>query len=342
MAFVRAIVWAYAVRAMDAQPVLALAQIAPHQLHEAGACITAWQMEALCEGAMRELDDEALGWFERRLPWGSYGMLARASITAAHLGLALSRWCRHHNLLTHAVTLTLESDGSTAHIRLTPHAGALCLGSVGDEGDEDRQRLREFGMVSLLRNIHGLACWLIDTRIELLRAQFPFAAPAHAGVYPLLFTGVVAFDAPEAAISFDAHYLTRALARDEAQLHQMLQRALPLTVRPYRRDRPLVQRVRQLLASDPAAMHSGQQLAVQLHVSTRTLHRQLKDEGTSLQHLKDQMRQIRATELLQRTERPMKQIALAVGFTSEKSFIRAFRAWTGLTPALFRSHTRTV
>ena len=28
---------------------------------------------------MQELDDEALGWFNRRLPWGSYGMLARAS-----------------------------------------------------------------------------------------------------------------------------------------------------------------------------------------------------------------------------------------------------------------------
>jgi hypothetical protein len=49
---------------------------------------------------MQELDDEALGWFSRRLPWGSYGMLCRASLTSPDLGVAIKRWCRHHRLLT--------------------------------------------------------------------------------------------------------------------------------------------------------------------------------------------------------------------------------------------------
>jgi len=35
--------------------------------------VTASQFEALCRVAMQQLDDEALGWFSRRLPWGSYG-----------------------------------------------------------------------------------------------------------------------------------------------------------------------------------------------------------------------------------------------------------------------------
>jgi hypothetical protein len=53
-------------------------------------------MELLSGTAMQELDDEGLGWFSRRLPWGSYGMLARASLSAPNLGVALKRWCRHH------------------------------------------------------------------------------------------------------------------------------------------------------------------------------------------------------------------------------------------------------
>ena len=329
MAFVQAIVRAYALRGMDPGPVLQLAQITPNTVAQPQARITAWQMEALCDGAMRELDDEALSWFSRRLPWGSYGMLARASITAPHLGLALARWCRHHGLLTDDIALALATEGGTARIVLTEHR------PPGGDG-----ALREFCLVSVLRNIHGLACWLIDSRLPLQGARFPFAAPAHADVYPLLFPGPVAFGAGQAAIQFDARYLALPLARYEAALRLMLERALPLTVLQYRRDRLLVQRVRQVLATDPATLHSAEVLAERLHLSPRTLHRQLKEEGASLQRLKDEVREKRAIELLHRTDRPIKQVAQAAGFLNEKSFIRAFRGWTGQSPAEFRRQSR--
>ncbi|RYF62574.1 MAG: AraC family transcriptional regulator, partial [Comamonadaceae bacterium] len=94
IAFVRAIVLAYEQRGLRPDQALAQAQIAPQLLHDDQARITAWQMERISDAAMQELDDEALGWFSRRLPWGSYGMLARASISSPHLGVALARWCR--------------------------------------------------------------------------------------------------------------------------------------------------------------------------------------------------------------------------------------------------------
>ncbi|PKO78764.1 MAG: AraC family transcriptional regulator, partial [Betaproteobacteria bacterium HGW-Betaproteobacteria-13] len=34
--------------------------------------------------------------------------------------------------------------------------------------------------------------------------------------------------------------------------------------------------------------------------------------------------------------KPVKQVAAAVGFDSEKSFSRAFREWTGVAPGQFR------
>jgi Arabinose-binding domain of AraC transcription regulator, N-term len=79
MAFARAVALAYERRGMDPSEALALAQITPAQLRRPQGRITAPQMEALCGHAMRELDDEALGWFSRRLPWGSYFMLARVN-----------------------------------------------------------------------------------------------------------------------------------------------------------------------------------------------------------------------------------------------------------------------
>ena len=326
MAFVRAIVQAYTLRGMDASAVLRQAQITPSEIDDPHGRITALQMEQLSDGAMRELDDEALGWFGRRLPWGSYGMLARASISAPHLGLALQRWCRHHGLLTDDIALTLTSDGATATLAITEH--------------RDLGTLREFCLVSMLRNALGLACWLIDSRLPLQGADFPFAPPPHHAVYPLLFAGPIAFQAPQAALRFDARYLALPLRRDEDALRTMLQRALPLTVRQYRRDRLLVQRVRQVLAADSGALYGAQALAERLHLSPRTLHRQLKEEGASLQALKDEVRQHRAIDLLHRTDRPIKQVAQAAGFMNEKSFIRAFRDWTGQSPAAFRRAAR--
>ena len=333
MAFVRAIALAYARRGMSPLGALAQAQIAPDALHEADARITAWQMERISDAAMQELDDEALGWFGRRLPWGSYGMLARASISAPNLRVALARWCRHHGLLADDITLHLASDGGTAELAITE---ARDLGA-----------LREFCLVSVLRNAHGLACWLVDSRIPLLGADFAFPAPPHADAYAVLFRGPATFGAARTAIRFDARYLGLPLRRDEPALRQMLQHALPLTVLQYRRDRLLVQRVRQLLgapaAGHPAhalAQHSAESLAAQLHVSPRTLHRQLKGEGATLQALKDEVRRARALELLQRSDRPIKQVAEAAGFLNEKSFIRAFRGWTGRSPAEFRRAVR--
>ena len=107
-------------------------------------------------------------------------------------------------------------------------------------------------------------------------------------------------------------------------------------MRQYRRDRLLVQRVRQALATQPAATHSADDLAALLAMSPRTLHRQLKEEGASLQALKDEVRQARAQELLLRTTRPIKGVAAGSGFQNEKSFIRAFKGWTGQTPDEFR------
>ena len=323
IAFVRAICRAYEQQDRSPQGALARAQIAPGLLKQEGARITASQMEWLSEAAMRELDDEALGWFSRRLPWGSYGMLARASLGAPDLGRAIKRWCRHHGLLTDDIALSLtEADG----------VATLTLQERRELG-----LLREFCLVSVLRNAHGLACWFMASRLPLLAAHFPFARPAHADIYGVLFPGgETHFNDGPARLHFDARYLAQPLRRDEAAMNQMLKRALPLTVRQYHRDRLLVERVRQTLQHQPQHSHSAEALAERLHVSARTLHRQLKEEGATLQSLKDEVRRQVATEALLRTDRPIKQIAQAAGFRNEKSFSRAFRTWTGLGPAEFR------
>ena len=329
MAFVRAIVHGYARHGVDPSAALREAQIAPRDLARASARVTAAQFEALNAHAMQELDDEALGWFSRKLPWGSYGLLCRASLGAPDLGVAIKRWCRHHRLLTDDIVLDLQVAGGVATLGITEQRAL-------------DPALREFCLVSSLRFLHGYACWAIDSRISLRETAFPFATPPHRDAYALMFTADVRFNAARTHFSFDERYLALPLQRDERALRTMLKRALPLTVLQYRRDRLLGQRVRELLRAHAEQTGNADTLAGLLNVSSRTLHRQLKDEGTSLQALKNEVRREQAMQQLQRTAKPIKQIALTVGFRNEKSLSRAFRAWTGESPGTFRQRWATV
>ncbi len=320
VAFVRAMVLAYERYGKNPDASLRQAQITPELLCLPNGRITASQMETISGLAMQELDDEALGWFSRRLPWGSYGMLCRASLTSPTLGVALKRWCRHHRLLT---------DDIVHKLTLTDGVAELVVEERRDLGP-----MREFCLITSLRFVIGYACWLIDSRIALDETAFAFDAPLHSDVYPLLFSpGPVRFSSDWTGFRFDARYLNLAPRRDEQSMTTMLKRALPLTVLRYRRDRLLAQRARERLKR---GFHSANSLAQELNLSVRTLYRQLHQEGTSLQALKDETRRDKAADLLRRTERPIKQIAQAVGFRNEKSFARAFHSWTGFAPTAYR------
>ena len=126
MAFVRGMA-----RALSKAQLPLNAWLEKAQLDQPLATIAAAQMEVASEWAMRALNDEALGWFERALPWGSYGMLARASMGAHNLGIAMRRWSRHHGLLTSLVAL-----------HITPRPDALIDITITDLGVEPK--LQEF------------------------------------------------------------------------------------------------------------------------------------------------------------------------------------------------------
>ena len=324
IAYVRAITLAYARYGIDATGLLRQARIAPSLLGRRNARLSSAQMEAISAAAMRELDDEALGWWSRRLPWGSYGMLARASLTAPDLQVALKRWLRHHRLICDDIGFRLDIGGaSTVTLSL----------------QEDRPPwpgTRELCLTSTLRSVHSFASWIVDSRIVLQRVRMPFAAPPWADAYAQLFGCEPEFEAPAASMSFDAAYLALSVQRGEHAMRALLHRVLPLNVQPYRRDRLLMQRVRDMQSRRPETLASAEALATALNVSVRTLHRQLGREGISLQQLKNESRQARAVDLLTRTRKSIKQIATEVGFGSEKSFARAFRQWTGRSPSALR------
>lgn len=81
-------------------------------------------------------------------------------------------------------------------------------------------------------------------------------------------------------------------------------------------------------------------LATAMGISSRTLQRALKQRDTSHQQLLDALRRERALELLDHEEKTVADVSAALGFREPSAFFRAFRRWTGTTPATRRKVKR--
>ncbi|PZU43996.1 MAG: AraC family transcriptional regulator [Sphingomonas sp.] len=77
-------------------------------------------------------------------------------------------------------------------------------------------------------------------------------------------------------------------------------------------------------------------VARQLSVSERTLHRRLDSNHTSFGKLLDRIRHERALDLLGKSTLSIERIAEMLGFSETSSFTRAFKRWEGVSPQQHR------
>jgi AraC-like DNA-binding protein len=74
-------------------------------------------------------------------------------------------------------------------------------------------------------------------------------------------------------------------------------------------------------------------VAKRLGMSRATLYRQLREEGTSYEDLLDDLRHRMALHYLDGKKVSVNQTAYLVGFSDPSVFSRAFKRWTGKSPA---------
>lgn len=76
--------------------------------------------------------------------------------------------------------------------------------------------------------------------------------------------------------------------------------------------------------------------ASHLCMSSSTLRRRLRAEGTSYQVLLDAVRAHRCDKVLASSSLPGKTLALEMGFSEPNSFYRAFQRWHGVSLTRYR------
>lgn len=81
-------------------------------------------------------------------------------------------------------------------------------------------------------------------------------------------------------------------------------------------------------------------LAATLSVSTRTLNRRLKAEGTSFGQLLQQVRKDIAEQHFRDPDSSCTELGFALGYQDYKQFYRAFKQWFGVAPEQYRESVR--
>lgn len=185
-------------------------------------------------------------------------------------------------------------------------------------------------VVSIVRQATG-------TRIRPALVEFRHDPPRTDEHHRHYFGCPVRFDAAANSIRLDADQLgRRTLLGDDGLSTYLLARLDDLTARTA--GRSIVDDVRSAVADAlPDGQPSKSQVARRLGVSERTLHRHLADHDQTFQTIATQARRDAAESLLTTSHHSIAEIAFLTGFSDQTAFSRAFKRWSGMSPAAFRS-----
>ncbi len=152
------------------------------------------------------------------------------------------------------------------------------------------------------------------------------------------YFGVQVQRGPFSSISFTAADAVRPFLTASDQMWSIFEPQLNKRLQDLEKAATFRDRVRACLMEILASgQYSMTDVAARLAVSTRTLQRRLRDEGTNFQSELDSLREELARNYLAKSDYSSGQIAFLLGYEDPNSFFCAFRNWTGQTPELARS-----
>lgn len=176
-----------------------------------------------------------------------------------------------------------------------------------------------------------------DAGIEEVHVQH--AAPSYANRYPEVFGCTVLFKQAQNALIFPRSVIDLPQPHADSTLRTVLRDTAERLLQE-RSQQSTADRVRTLLRWEhDLANVDITRISRHLGMSARALRRRLGAEGTPLSLLVDEARCEVACRELRRPDATIKETAELLGFSEPSAFHRAFKRWTGRTPAEFSRTT---
>jgi AraC-like DNA-binding protein len=257
-----------------------------------------------------------------RLSW--HGFLGFAAMTAATVREALDLAEQFSLTRTSAFALSTYVEGRTASLVFEERAPL--------------DGVREFLVIALLVGVGRIANDVTGRELT-GTAECAFPEPPYAaqvlGRIDGQRLGTMRFGQPSHRVVFDASVLDLPLVTADPAATELLRAQCDRELAALAEAEGFVGRVRALVAGG-TGFPPLEDVARAMRVSTRTLKRRLAEQGTSFSDVVDEVRRQRALLLVDDRRLALGDVADRLGYSDVANFTRAFRRWTGQTPAAFR------
>lgn len=330
MPVVRALLAALQRQGVDGRILLREAEIDAQSVGDSCQRLPLSAYDHLQETAYNILQDPAFGLHlgEQTLPV-TLGVMGHLLLGAPTVAQGIELFCRYQKLLNNALPSTLVITGERAIFTYRyPDSTALC------------NRIRaEFGMVQMVKIGQTLLNGALPHLQENIELHFEHATPDYLAEYHRIFGSHVHFNKPTTALIFRAELLHVTVPQPDPLVIRLLEDEAQRQIAWLERESPVTGRVEHLLfVGLQAGKPSIREVATQLAMNERTLRRKLESEQTSYSELLNKVQHRLAEKWLASPQLSIEEIAAKLQFSEPSAFYRAFKRWTGKTPAEFREH----
>jgi len=237
----------------------------------------------------------------------------------------------------HALREFLHVHDQGAAPFLLEEDGIAMLGyEVLDPGIAGAEQMT-FGALAIAANVLRTLC---GPRFELRAVTFSFQNPVDSSLFRKFFKAPVRFNAERSALAFDAHWLQERIKGADPYIREILDAKLKDTVAM--RGESFEARIRRVVRTLLATGRCSEEDAARAFgMSRRSLARRLRTSGSSFRTVVDGARFDAARTLLESSQIAIVEVAARLGYADSSTFARAFRRWSGTSPALWRRDSRS-
>jgi AraC-like DNA-binding protein len=260
-------------------------------------------------------------------PLGAYKVIDYMAYNAATVGEAFRYAARYFPLINTAVRLPIDESGDPVSFDV-----------VGETGPSGVSRpYAEYCFAAFLLHVRAAT----GVSFPLRRITFVHSAPTDITEHERIYGCPVRFGAEHNRMSIERRVWQLPTAGANPGVLQVLTEHADLLLQKLPRGPDLVERTRRAISARLRGGDSSvDSVARELNQSARSLQRHLRDLGFSYNALADEVRAATARLYLEQPDIAISEVAYLLGYADQSTFNRAYKRWTGSTPARSRALLR--
>jgi len=309
---------------LDSAQILKDAGLDLEELRKSNSRISAFSLYPVWYSAVEKSQDPYFGIrVAQHYQPNAFSALGMALVSSRNLHDALLRCARYGYVVSDATDPFVEESDDEISIFIKPKAGIEQLANI--------------------YSMSAIVCVLFKIMFTMSNGQVTpkaiyFIESIEQGTGPLeeFFGCPVYFNSEYNGAVFDKKSTQIELPFANSKLASSLDQWIDENLSEFKADLTSTRVQKYLLQNLTYGEINLQKVAQGLAMSSRVLQRRLKEEGTIFSELMDACRHKLAIKLITEKKQPIFEVALALGFSDQSNFTRAFKRWTGTTPHQYR------